>query len=149
MVAIAKLNNQYSVTKNCALIGPCLDWLPGLDFINIFHAAFTSADPKWVKMTIKFSIFFMLQGSTSVKAARKTLMELSPDCTWPPTEVRPHWDQGWFLRMVELDSWIENRGIKEELQSDKWCKTANIFHGPCWSASAEKQDVNCLKFNAH
>jgi len=50
----------------------------GLNFINVLHTAFTLTDPKSVKKTLKLSIFFMLLGSTSVKAVRRMLMKLSP-----------------------------------------------------------------------
>ena len=42
----------------------------GLNFINVLRTAFTIADPKSVKKTVKLSIFFMLLGSMSVKAVR-------------------------------------------------------------------------------
>jgi len=51
---------------------------PGLNFINVLRTAFMLADPKSVKKTVKLSIFFMLLGSTSVKAVSRTLMKLSP-----------------------------------------------------------------------
>jgi len=47
----------------------------GLNFINVLCTAFTPADPRSVK---KFSIFFTLSGSTSVKAVHKSLVKLSP-----------------------------------------------------------------------
>jgi len=50
---------------------------PGLNFINVLREAFTCADPKSIKKTVKLSIF-MLLGSTSVKAVHKTLMKLNP-----------------------------------------------------------------------
>jgi len=53
--------------------------VPGLNFINVLRAAFACADQKCVKMTVKVSIFFTLLGSTSVKAACRTLMKLTPD----------------------------------------------------------------------
>jgi len=37
------------------------------------------ADPKSVKNNGNLTVFFMLLGSTSVKAARKTLVKLTPD----------------------------------------------------------------------
>jgi len=58
-------------------------WSPGLNFINILRTAFTLADPKSVKKTVKLSIFFTLLGSTNVKAVRRTLMNLSPG-SWSP-----------------------------------------------------------------
>jgi len=51
----------------------------GLNFINVLCTAFTLADPKSVKKTVKLSIFFTLLGSASVKAAHRMLMQLSPD----------------------------------------------------------------------
>ncbi len=42
----------------------------GVNFINVLRAAFTRADPKCVKMRDKLSIFSVLLGPKSVKAAR-------------------------------------------------------------------------------
>jgi len=53
---------------------------PGLNLFNVLRTAFTCANPRSVKKTVKLSIFFILLGSTSVKAARKTLVKLTPDC---------------------------------------------------------------------
>ncbi len=46
-----------------------------------FHqcTALTCADPKSIKKTVKLSIFFKLLGSTSVKAAHKMLVKLTPE----------------------------------------------------------------------
>jgi len=55
------------------------NWHPGLNFINVLYTAFTRSDPKSVKKTVKLSIFFMLSGSTSVKAAHKMLVKLTPN----------------------------------------------------------------------
>jgi hypothetical protein len=49
----------------------------GVNFINI-HTAFMREDPESAKNTVKLSVFFELLGSTSIKAARKTLMKLTP-----------------------------------------------------------------------
>ncbi len=49
-----------------------------LNFINVLCKAFTLADPKSVKKTVKLSIIFTLLGSTCIKAVRKTLVKLSP-----------------------------------------------------------------------
>jgi len=51
----------------------------GLNFINALHTTFTCAYPTSVKKTVKFSIFFTLSGSKSVKAAHKTLVKLTSD----------------------------------------------------------------------
>ncbi len=50
-----------------------------LNFINVLRTAFTLADPKSVKKTVKLSIFFTLLGSASVKAVLRTLMKLTQD----------------------------------------------------------------------
>ena len=50
---------------------------PSVNFINVLQAAFTLADPKSAKKTVKSSSFFALSGSVSVKAARRTLMKLT------------------------------------------------------------------------
>ncbi len=46
----------------------------GVNFVNILCAAFTQADTKIVKISVKLFL-----GSTCVKAARKMLMKLTPD----------------------------------------------------------------------
>jgi len=51
---------------------------PGVNVINVLRAAFTLADPKSTKKTVKSSSFFALSGSVSVKAAHKMLMKLTP-----------------------------------------------------------------------
>ncbi len=51
---------------------------PGHNFINIVLTAFMHADPRSVKKTVKLSIFFTLLGSTSIKAAPKMLVKLTP-----------------------------------------------------------------------
>ncbi len=62
---------------------PPLPWKilpsPGLNIINVLRTAFTPADPKNIKKTVKLSIFFTHLGSTSVKTARKTVGEID---TW-------------------------------------------------------------------
>ena len=54
----------------------------GVNFINILRAAFTSADPKSAKKTVKLSSFFALLGYASVKAASKMLVKLTPGDIW-------------------------------------------------------------------
>jgi len=51
---------------------------PEVFFIDILCTAFTLAEPKSAKNTVKLSVFFVLLGSASVKAARKMLVELTP-----------------------------------------------------------------------
>ena len=51
---------------------------PGVNFTNILHAAFTYADLKSTKNTVKLTVFYALLGSACVKAARKMLVKLTP-----------------------------------------------------------------------
>jgi len=51
----------------------------GLNFINILHIAFTSADPKSVKNTDNLTVFFTLLDSTCVKAVHRMLMKSTPE----------------------------------------------------------------------
>ena len=53
------------------------DQPPGVNFINVLRAAFTLADPKSAKKTVKSISFFALLGSASVKAACRTLVKLN------------------------------------------------------------------------
>ncbi len=50
---------------------------PGVNFINILRAAFTCADPKSTKMTVKLSVFVYLSGSALEKADRRMFMKLT------------------------------------------------------------------------
>ncbi len=51
---------------------------PGVNFSNILQAAFTHADLKSAKKTVKLSVsLFALLGSALVKAARRTLIKLT------------------------------------------------------------------------
>ena len=50
-----------------------------VNFINILRVAFTRANPKSAKKTVKSSSFFALLGSACVKAACRTLMKCSPN----------------------------------------------------------------------
>jgi len=64
----------YCTRKFEILIGPTLE----VDFINILRAAFERADPKSAQKTDNLTVFFALLGSAHVKAARRTLMKLTP-----------------------------------------------------------------------
>jgi len=48
---------------------------PGVNFTNVLWAAFTQADNKIAKDTIKLSVFLMLLGTVCGKAACRTLMK--------------------------------------------------------------------------
>ena len=52
--------------------------LSGFNFTNVLGAAFTLADPKSAKKLINLTVFFALLGSTSAKAASRTLVKLTP-----------------------------------------------------------------------
>ncbi len=52
---------------------------PGLDFINILRTAFTHVDPESVRIQSNPQYLFTLLGSTCAKAARRTLVKLTPD----------------------------------------------------------------------
>jgi hypothetical protein len=52
---------------------------PGLNFINILSTAFTQADPESVKFQLSRQYLFVLLGCGRIKAARRTLMKLTPD----------------------------------------------------------------------
>ena len=51
---------------------------PGFNFTNVLRAAFTLADPKSAKKLLNLTVFFALLGSMSAKAARRTLVKLTP-----------------------------------------------------------------------
>ncbi len=51
---------------------------PGVNFINIFLAAFTHKDPKIVKKTDSLTVLFVLLGSALVQATHKMLLKLTP-----------------------------------------------------------------------
>ena len=53
-------------------------YTPGVNFTNILQAAFTRADPKSAKKLLNLTVFFALSGSAGVKAARRTLVKLTP-----------------------------------------------------------------------
>jgi len=53
--------------------------IPGVNVINVLQAAFARADPKSAKNTVKSSVLFVLSGSLLSKAARSTMMKLTPD----------------------------------------------------------------------
>ncbi len=44
----------------------------------VLRAAFACADANCAKKTVRLSVFFTLLGSVRLKAARKTMMKLTP-----------------------------------------------------------------------
>jgi len=50
----------------------------GVNFINVLLAAFSCADPKSLKRLYNLTVFFTLLCLARAKAARKTLMKLTP-----------------------------------------------------------------------
>jgi len=56
-------------------------WELGVNFINVQSKAFTRADPKSAKKTVKWSVFFALSGSVGAKASGRTLMKMTPGLT--------------------------------------------------------------------
>jgi hypothetical protein len=57
--------------------------IPGVNFTNVFCAAFTLVDPESVKeiqlSDLSHHNFFTLLGTVRIKAVRRTLMKLTPD----------------------------------------------------------------------
>jgi len=54
-------------------------WSPGVNFINILHAAFTLVDPKSIKKIDNLTVIFTILGSSQRKAVHKMLMKLTPE----------------------------------------------------------------------
>jgi hypothetical protein len=50
----------------------------GVNFTNIIRAAFTQADPKSAKKTVKLSVFFEHSGSACIKSALRTMIKIDP-----------------------------------------------------------------------
>ncbi len=69
---------------------------PGVDFINVLRTAFTLIGPKSVIFQSSSQFIFMLLGSTGAKAARRTLMKLTPGRT--PSRV--YWTRIGFFKLV-------------------------------------------------
>jgi hypothetical protein len=50
----------------------------GFNFINVLQATFAHTDPQSAKKTDILTVFFVLWGSASVKAACRTLTKMTP-----------------------------------------------------------------------
>ncbi len=70
--------NQLLVCNVTVLFCSFKMFLSGVNLTNILRKAFTRANPKSTKMTVKSSILFALLGSTCLKASRKMLVNLTP-----------------------------------------------------------------------
>jgi len=76
--SIPKSRRIYDLVSCWALsLRALIYWLPGVDFTNILHAAFTHTDPKSTKNTVKLSVFLVLLGSSIVKALQKNIGEIN------------------------------------------------------------------------
>jgi hypothetical protein len=67
---------------------------PGVNFINVLREAFTCQIPESVTFQLSHQCLFTLLGSACIKAARKTLMKLTPtnmnDAQKKVDEIREH-----------------------------------------------------------
>ncbi len=88
-VQIPNAQKRLTTWLSVALLGSaCLkiarrtlmEWTPGVKFIKVLRASFTSADPNSVKRYWWLNWNFTLLGSACIKAARRTLMKLTPGC---------------------------------------------------------------------
>ncbi len=79
------------------------DRSPGVDFINVFCAAFLRVDPKIVKWYWQLNWNLMLSGSAHIKAVQRTLMKLTPAIL---RSLRESYK-------VELCQWYLNRNVKK------------------------------------
>jgi len=52
---------------------------PGVNFINVLHKAFMSSDLESIKIQSSGQYLFTLLSSAGVKAARRSLVKLSPE----------------------------------------------------------------------
>ena len=65
---LAEKKHVFHIKKTCS----------GVNFTNILRAAFVLADPKSTKKLLNLTVFFALLVSAGVKAARRTLVKLTP-----------------------------------------------------------------------
>jgi len=69
-----------------------MNW-PGVDLINVLRTAFTHVDPECAKKRVSQQYHLALLGPTSVKAARKTLVKLTPGFDSTTFQSRVGWDE--------------------------------------------------------
>ena len=70
---VASRTFTYVKTKFALVI------ISGVNFTNVLRAAFMRADPKSAIKLLNLTVFFALLGSARIKAARRTLVKLTPD----------------------------------------------------------------------
>jgi len=71
--------NIYHIAKCEEYVNePSLMCVPGVNFINVFCAAYTRADPKSVKLCWRLDWAIMLTGYVRLIAVRRMLMKLTP-----------------------------------------------------------------------
>ena len=75
---IHQIKNYLQSFRDHSIFNSCLT--SGVNFINILWAAFAPVDPKSVKRYLLLDWILTLLGPMRVKAVRRTLMKLSPDC---------------------------------------------------------------------
>jgi len=73
--------NGIKIIIHAPMIFGNLNWCSrrlGVNFTHVLRAAFTRADPKSAIKLLNLTVFFALLGSARVKAARRTLVKLTP-----------------------------------------------------------------------
>ena len=70
----------------------------GFNFTKVLQAAFTRADSKRAKKLLNLTVFFVLLGSTRVKAARRTFVKLTSGFR----NSRSEFDVSHYYRSVDL-----------------------------------------------
>ncbi len=113
--------------------------IPGVNFINVLWAAFTHKDPQSAKKTVKLSVFFVLWGSSHTKAARKTLMKLTPELSvdWQELKLKPVLElQGFVCRDLTVHLYL---GQKNRPSLLRWAPLCDLHHKrPWWPAKKIK-----------
>jgi len=99
-------------------------WLnPRGNFNNILRAAFTCADPKSIRNTVKLSVFFALLGSACAKAASRMLMKLNPMCQCYKTFKSHFGHKDWQIFLIWLQTFhtlvLRSRKMNSVYNADK------------------------------
>ncbi len=80
----------------------------GLNFINFLHTAFMLVGPKSVRIQSSSQYLFTLLGSTGAKAARRTLMKLTPDRHQHLSTLSYYQKERWTLLSDSLTNLLQN-----------------------------------------